>query len=460
MVALMVIALLRSAENDGTDALEKAKSAQVRTTADSFNARVESSISSLGGLGARPWDLTPGSAADKATLNTFAVDPDALSGTFLVDANDTVTNGVLLRPKQARLMKTHGIQGASLSLDSVDAARHDAFRHLPGAWKGAIRATDALRAESIDFSLHMSVTDWNVGEIPAMIDLARELGARVLNFFFLVRTGRGEGLTDITPAQYEEILTHLARAQGAGSAAATGVPDSVLERREDPWSAPVGRAGGLLIRAKCAPHFRRVLYELDPASPLLANYAHGSCPAGKYYCRITPTGDVTPCPYMPVSAGNLRETGFAELWERAEVFTELRHRPLGGRCGACEFRELCGGCRCRAYATYGDYLAEDPACGYQPGAHGGQLIRLGVEQTFGLEVRFALAWKPAAQSRLDAIPAFARAMVVQAVEAYARGQGQTTVTPSLLAEVRSRWGISPGRPFTPASGRPTTAGDG
>ncbi len=98
MVAVMVIALLRSAENDGTDALEKAKSAQVGTTADSFNARVESSISTLGGLGARPWELTPGSAADKATLNTFAVDPDALSGTFLVDADDTVTNGVLLRP--------------------------------------------------------------------------------------------------------------------------------------------------------------------------------------------------------------------------------------------------------------------------------------------------------------------------------------------------------------------------
>src|SRR4029450_8296110 len=108
------------------------------------------------------------------------------------------TNGVLLRQKQARLMKSHGVQGGALSLDSVDAARHDKFRHLPGAWKGAIRATEALRAESIDFSLHMSVTDWNIGEIPAMIDLARELGARVLNFFFLVRTGRGEGLTDIT----------------------------------------------------------------------------------------------------------------------------------------------------------------------------------------------------------------------------------------------------------------------
>jgi len=158
--------------------------------------------------------------------------------------------------------------------------------------------------------------------------------------------------------------------------------------------------------------------------------------------------------------GNLRETGFAELWERSQVFADLRMGPLGGRCGACEFREICGGCRCRAYATYGDYLAEDPACGYQPGAHGGELIRLPVEQTFGLEVRFALPWETGARARLDAIPGFARAMVVQAVEAYARSQGQATVTPALLAEVRSRWGITPGRPFTPAPGRPPAGRDG
>jgi len=378
------------------------------------------------------------------------------------------TNGVLLRERQARLMKAHGIQGASLSLDSTDPARHDAFRRLPGAWRGAVRATEALRGEGIDFALHMSVTDWNVGEIPAMIDLARALGARVLNFFFLVRTGRGAGLTDIPPAQYEAILTYLARVQGVAprgataSAAPAGDPAtmtaSVLERAEDPWSAPVGRADGLLIRAKCAPHFRRILYQLDPGSPLLANYAHGSCPAGKYYCRITPTGDVTACPYMPVPAGNLRERGFAELWERARVFTDLREGPLGGRCGACEFRELCGGCRCRAYATYGDYLAEDPACGYVPAARGGEVVRLGVAQTFGLEVRFALPWEPAARARLEAIPAFARAMVVEAVEAYARGQGHPTVTPALLAEVRSRWGLTPGRPFTPAGAPAPTGG--
>jgi radical SAM protein with 4Fe4S-binding SPASM domain len=356
------------------------------------------------------------------------------------------TNGVLLREPQARLLREHGVQGASLSLDSTDPGKHDAFRHLPGAWDGAVRAAHALRTEGLDFSIHMSVTDWNVEEIPAMIDLAGELGAKVLNFFFLVRTGRGERLTDITPQQYERILTYLAKAQGVGDGGSRSV--SVFDGQEDPWSVPAGRAGGLLLRAKCAPHFRRIIWQLDPTSPLLTNYAHGSCPAGKYYCRITPEGDVTPCPYMPVSAGNLRETSFAELWERASVFQELRDPRLGGRCGACEFSKICGGCRCRAYATYGDYLAEDPACAYQPGQYGGRPISLPEAQTFGLEVAFELPWEEAAKARLEAIPSFARGMVVKAVEAYARAHGYAMVTPVLLQETRARWGISRDRPFS------------
>lgn len=203
---------------------------------------------------------------------------------------------------------------------------------------------------------------------------------------------------------------------------------------------PVGRADNLLIRAKCAPHFRRILWQLNPTSPLLKNYAHGSCPAGKYYCRITPEADVTPCPYMPVTAGNLRHQSFADLWRGAPVFADLREPRLGGRCGACEFSKVCGGCRCRAYATHGDYLAEDPACAYQPGAHGGQVIEIPETLTFGLTVGYDLAWDEAARARLERIPSFARGMVVKAVEAYARSQGQTVVTPSLLTDVRERWG--------------------
>jgi radical SAM protein with 4Fe4S-binding SPASM domain len=369
------------------------------------------------------------------------------------------TNGVLLREREAKLMREHRVLGASISLDSTQPEKHDQFRRLPNAWDAAVRATRVLADEGLDFSLHMSVTDWNVEEVPAMIDLARRLGAKVLNFFFLVRTGRGRDLTDIDAAAYERILTYLANVQGVGEGPPSFVqrllgrgdgprrgtsprPTSApaAEAFEDPWSTPVARADGLLIRAKCAPHFRRILWQLNPSSPLLRNYAHGSCPAGKYYCRITPEGDVTPCPYMPVAAGNLRRQSFAELWRGAPVFDALRDPMLGGRCGRCEFSKVCGGCRCRAYATYGDYLAEDPACGYEPGGHGGKVIELPAEITFGLAVDPELQWEPAARERLQAIPSFARGMVVKAVEAYARGRGETLVTPALLAEVRARWG--------------------
>src|SRR5437870_9562252 len=167
------------------------------------------------------------------------------------------TNGVLLGEREARRMREHGVLGASISLDSTDRVKHDAFRHLPGAWDGAVRATRVLTDAGLDFSLHMSVTDWNVAEVPAMIDLAKELGAKVLNFFFLVRTGRGRDLTDIDAAAYERILTYLARVQGVGQGPPSfvqrllgrsdlPVSDTASRPFEDPWSPPVGVADGLL----------------------------------------------------------------------------------------------------------------------------------------------------------------------------------------------------------------------
>jgi radical SAM protein with 4Fe4S-binding SPASM domain len=302
----------------------------------------------------------------------------------------------------------------------------------------------------LDFSIHTSITSWNVDEIPAMIDLAGELGAKVLNFFFLVRTGRGEGITDITPEQYEQILTYLARIQGLGNADDGGSAErtSAFDRPEDPWTVPAGRSGGLIIRAKCAPFFRRILYTLDAKSPLLQNYAHGSCPAGKAYCRIMPEGEVTPCPYMPLAAGNLRERSFVDIWQAAEVFQDLREPHLGGRCGPCEFSKICGGCRCRAYATYGDYLAEDPACGYQPGAFGGQVITLSEEQTFGFDAPLTVEWSPEAQARLQRLPSFARGMVITGVERYAAAHGIVRITPEVMQVVREQAESRFGRRFS------------
>ncbi|HSB79929.1 MAG TPA: radical SAM protein [Candidatus Methylomirabilis sp.] len=357
------------------------------------------------------------------------------------------TNGSMLRQKQARLMRQHGIQGASISLDSTDPVRHDAFRQFPGSWQGAIRATEAVRAEGLPFSLHMSVTEWNAGEIPAMIDLARHLGAQVLNLFFLVRTGRGERLTDIPAAEYERILTEVARAQAAAPAVLPPWAHENSGPAESGWRelgrAPrpgSGQAGDLVIRAKCAPFFRRILYGLDPASVLLRNFSEGSCPAGRHYCRIMPNGDVTACPYMPLVAGNVRQTAMGDLWRDASIFHDLRRGRLGGRCGSCEFSRICGGCRCRAYATFGDYLAEDPACAYQPGAYGGRVIELPPHQTFGMPVEPTLVWSVEAQARLKGIPGFARGMVVASVERYARDRGMAVITPDLMQAVRERMG--------------------
>jgi len=161
------------------------------------------------------------------------------------------TNGVLLGKDEAKAMRRSGLQGASVSLDSVDPEKHDAFRQLAGSWKNAVRGTRFLREEGLDFSLHMSVMSWNVSEIPRMIDLARDLGAKVLNFFFLVQTGRGENLIDIDPGQYEEILTYLARAQGVGTReAASG--GTLFDRFEDPWASPAGRSGVFARRGRRA----------------------------------------------------------------------------------------------------------------------------------------------------------------------------------------------------------------
>jgi hypothetical protein len=166
---------------------------------------------------------------------------------------------------------------------------------------------------------------------------------------------------------------------------------------------------------------------------------------------------------MPVSAGNLRQTSFAEIWRQSKPMHDLRHPQLGGKCGSCEFTQICGGCRCRAYATYGDYLAEDPACAYEPGKYGHARITLPQEQTFGFEPQFTLVWSDAAQARLQRLPSFARGMVAKGVERYATEHGIRLITPEVMQAVRSRAEQRFGRQFNFRSffrsGKPSTGSD-
>jgi radical SAM protein with 4Fe4S-binding SPASM domain len=294
---------------------------------------------------------------------------------------------------------------------------------MEGAWKATMNGIDALKRAQLDFLVQTSVTQWNYDEIPKIVEFAYQLGAKVLNLYFLVRTGRGKTVMDITPAQYEKMLETLFELQAA-------------------------YAGKMLIAAKCAPHYKRVIYEQQSDSAFLQGYPSGTCPCGIYYCRITPEGELTPCPYLPVSVGNLKEESFVKLWNESKTFQDLRNRDLlEGKCGTCEFREVCGGCRARAYATSGNYLAEDASCEYQPGqssevsnlSNSGPPVQIEKKIAFATETDYDLQWTPDAEKRLKRVPSFARGMVVKSVEKYAREHGHREITPELMQAVKKRF---------------------
>ena len=326
------------------------------------------------------------------------------------------TNGVMITEGLVERIAAAGIKGLSLSLDSLDPDVHDRFRGVQGAWDNTVEGSEVLRCAGLPFIIQTTIGDHNADEILEIARMAHRLGARVFNLYFLVPAGRGAFISDITPQKYEETLQRL-----------------IAMQKEF--------AGAMLVNAKCAPHFQRVLYERDPSSPFLKAFAGGAggCPAGTHYVGIRPNGDVTPCPYLPVYGGNLREKSFREIWEASEVFQRIRARKtLGGRCGACEFAGVCGGCRARAYGSTGDYMAEDPWCVYEPGKHGFQPISFADRTTYGLEEERTLPWSADARARLEKVPAFVRGMLSRRVEAYAKEHGYTEVTAAIMQEVRER----------------------
>jgi radical SAM protein with 4Fe4S-binding SPASM domain len=199
----------------------------------------------------------------------------------------------------------------------------------------------------------------------------------------------------------------------------------------------------MLVNAKCAPHYVRILQREDPGSPFSKSYSDGAggCPAGTHYMGIRPNGDVTPCPYLPLFGGNLRERSLGEIWRESEVFVRIRDRKaLGGRCGACELNGACGGCRARAYGMTGDVMAEDGLCTHQPGtfaAPAAATLEYGATAEPAASDA-AVEWDPAAAARMKEIPAFVRGMVTRRVESYCRDRGIARVTPEILAEIRAR----------------------
>ena len=317
------------------------------------------------------------------------------------------TNGVMLNRKRVESLKVAGVSGLGISLDSLNAERHDRFRGLPGAWHKTMAGIDHCRRQQLDFQLHFTVTTENVHELSEVAQFAANSGARVLNVFFVICTGRGTTFTQLSPARHEEVLQELVELQ-----------------RQHPQC---------IVRPRCAPQFKRVALSQKSASAtnLISGREGDGCIAGIHYCRVTSTGDITPCPYLPDSLGNVRESSITDLWNHSPVFASLRNGTLNGKCGACEYRELCGGCRAGAVAAGGALMDQDPDCVYQP--KGGSTIVALTDVA-----RNTITWTPAAASRLSRAPAPLQRMLRKRAEIFAQEKGHSAVTTEHLKTMAAR----------------------
>ena len=362
------------------------------------------------------------------------------------------TNGVRISENVAGRLAEAGARGLSLSLDALDPDRHDHFRRVRGAWQNTVEGAAILNGAGLPFIVQTTAGSHNLDELEAIADFAHDrLAAKVWNLYFLVPTGRGQFVSDMTPAQYDGVLASLYRIQRkyerrmlVNAKCAPHYIKTILERGNGQGEQPEGRS------AERAP---RTTFGEDSAAPWaspIRTYSGGAggCPAGTHYMGIRPNGDVTPCPYLPVFAGSLRTSRLADLWTSSELFTGIRARSsLGGRCGECEMNAHCGGCRARAFGMTGDLMAEDPLCTHTPGTFAGSpllMIHSPAASTdpraveYGSESSTTIAWDEAAAERMKKIPAFVRGMVVKAVEESCRRNGISRVTIEELERIRAR----------------------
>ncbi len=261
------------------------------------------------------------------------------------------TNGTLVTPEVCSKIKEAGIKMVSLSLDGSNAEIHDNFRNQPGAFEGTMKAARLFREHGISFLINSSFTKRNQHDIKNVYRLAKEIGATAWYMFMIVPTGRGEDIMDelISPEDYERLLQWHYE----------------MEKNEN----------DLLVRPTCAPHYYRVKMQLakrdgeklEHRSLKFSTGGSKGCLAGQLICLIDVDGNVLPCSYFPLAAGNIRQKSLKDIWEHSSLFRELRDfSSYKGACGACEYIRVCGGCRARAYAVTGDYLEQEPFCSYTP----------------------------------------------------------------------------------------------
>lgn len=261
-------------------------------------------------------------------------------------------NGTLVTREVARKMAEVGIRRISVSIDYPDATEHDAFRGVPGAFEGAVAGVKNAIAVGVEVQINSTITKMNVHHLPALLALAERIGAVSFHPFMLVPTGRGKELEEqeLPPEEYERALN---------------------------WMYDAQQSSALFFKPTDVPHYWRVMRQRakqDGTKLEVHPHAHGGmntlsrgCLAGVGFCFISHRGEVQPCGYFDVVAGDVRQMSFPDIWRTSPLFLTLRDlSQLKGKCGACEYRRVCGGCRARAYEVTGDFMAEEPYCVYVP----------------------------------------------------------------------------------------------
>ncbi|MFZ0925354.1 MAG: radical SAM protein [Halobacteriota archaeon] len=265
------------------------------------------------------------------------------------------TNGTLLTKDVVRRLKDVGVQYFEISLDSVDPAKHDAFRGVAGAWERTVAGIKNVVAQDGAYScIANTLTNENYRELDDLVAFSRKLGVNRTLIFNFIPVGRGSDIIDmdLPPEAREHVLQQMygyLSGQDESFEILTTAPQfsrvCMMNSQNGVISlAHVGAAG------------------FSDKVGLLAEYI-GGCGAGRMYCAIQPNGIVTPCVFMPIPVGDLRTESFIDIWKNAEVMQSLRDRhDLKEHCGSCDYKNVCGGCRARAYAYFNDIKAPDIGC--------------------------------------------------------------------------------------------------
>jgi radical SAM protein with 4Fe4S-binding SPASM domain len=265
------------------------------------------------------------------------------------------TNGTLIDPAIAEQIKTNGVERVSISLDGATSDIHNKLRMQEGSFEGALNGIQCLNDCGIPFQINMTITRHNTHQLDDIFVLAEKLGAVAVHLFMLVPVGCGEEFAEedmLSAVEYEQLLEQVTQKEFGGR---------------------------LEVKVTCGPHYERVVREQSKASCSSEASAAGGhpghkhghvskgCLAGSGVIFVGHSGDVFPCGYLPINCGNVLQTPLEKIWTGSTDLARMRDtHQLKGKCGVCGYRNVCGGCRARAFAATSDYMEQEPMCTYTP----------------------------------------------------------------------------------------------